>query len=149
VFQFPYEPPAEYDFRIVFTRETGNVNVQQILTARGHDFVWNTVMQTKNAGFDKVAGAYPAAKPAMALLPGLPVFNKRCESLVEVRRDLVTGYLDGKKMVEWKTDYSDMSLNPQHALHAPHRLGVSTWSNIVLFHDISVREITGKGKLLR
>jgi serine/threonine protein kinase len=155
VLQLPYAPPEEYDFRIAYNtvRGGGAGVIAQILTAFGHDFRWQA--QSGGAekhlvtGFALVDGKFIAHSPASVPTPERGVPNRRYVSLVEVRRDRVTGYIDGKKMVEWKTDYHDMVNESTYALHEPHRLGISMWSSSTLFDDISVRAVTGQGKLLR
>jgi hypothetical protein len=134
------------------------MEAMQILTAYGHSFTWHSAASyaksdgtyIKWAGFDYVGGKKCNESPAAVKLAEMPQHNVRRESLVEVRRDRVTGYIDGQKMVDWKTDYSDMSKDPSASLPDAKRLGIGIWGNSkTTFHDISVREVTGKGKLLR
>ena len=150
ILQLPYEPPEEYDFRIAYTVTTGNPEAIQLLTARGHGFRWTTAsFPGAWAGFDNVNGRPVNFSPSGVQLSAPPKIRQRYESLVEVRRDRITGYIDGKKIVEWKTDYSDMSSQLLWALRAANRIGLGIHSSKTTFHDISVREVTGTGKLLR
>jgi hypothetical protein len=82
-------------------------------------------------------------------LPEPLLLNRRYESLVEVRGDRVTGYLDGRKVIEWRTDYQEMAQDGYYHLPNPRALGVGIWLGKTTFHDIAVREVTGHGKLLR
>lgn len=156
----PYEPPEEYDFRIAFTTHEGNCEATQILSAGGRRFTWATAsgQKEKVAGFDLVGGmtciqransSLPGAIPAARKLPHRPFAHVRHESVVEVRRDRVTAYVNGEKLVDWPTRYEEMSIEPQFMLPSPTALGVGLWWSRTTFHDISVREVSGKGKWIR
>src|SRR5204863_10125004 len=55
VLRIPYEPPAEYDFRIVFTRERGKCAVAQFLQREGRGFFWEMGGNDNvNAGFSLI-----------------------------------------------------------------------------------------------
>lgn len=151
VLQLPYEPPEEYDFRIAYTTLEGNREASQILSAFGSQFTWGTAsgQPDKWSGFNMVNGKPMMQSGAGVKLPGQRDMNRRYESLVEVRRDRVTGYVDGEKLVEWKTNYSDLSMDPGHAIPNPRALGIAIWWSKTVFHEVSVREVTGKGKRLR
>jgi hypothetical protein len=154
VLQLPYEAPAEYDFRIAYTPQAGACEAIQILAAGGHQFAWTTAAAAlgntyRRACFERLKGFLVENSPAAVTLDAPLQLGHRYESLVEVRRDRVTGYIDGRKIVEWKTDYSDLSLDKGLAPPNQRALGVAVWGNTVTFHDISVREVTGKGSCLR
>jgi hypothetical protein len=57
--------------------------------------------------------------------------------------------MNGKKIVEWKTDYFEMSNAPVMSLRDANRPGVAIDSSKTKFDNISVREVTGTGKILR
>lgn len=156
----PYEPPEEYDFRIAFTTHEGNCEATQILSAGGRRFTWATAsgQKEKVAGFDLVGGmtciqransSLSGAIPAALKLTHRPFAHVRHESVVEVRRDRVTAYVNGEKLVDWPTRYEEMSIEPQFMLPNPTALGVGLWWSRTTFHDISVREVSGKGKWIR
>ena len=150
VLQLPYEPPEEYDFRVAFTTLEGNAEISQILSAFDRQFTWGTAsgQPEKWAGFNMVNRKPMMQSGAGVKLPARRELNRRYESLVEVRRDRVTGYVDGEKLVEWQTDYSDFSMDPTHTIPNPRALGIGIWWSKTVFHDISVREVTGQGKVL-
>ncbi len=151
VLQLPYEPPEEYDFRIAYTTLEGNREASQILSAFGHQFTWGTAsgQPEKWSGFNMINGKPMMLNGAGVKLPAPREMNRRYESLVEVRRDRVTGYVDGEKLVEWKTDYSELSMDQSHAIPNPRALGIGIWWSKTVFHEIAVREVTGQGKRLR
>lgn len=150
VLQLPYEPPEEYDFRVAYTTLEGNAEISQILSASGRQFTWGTAsgQPEKWAGFNMIKGKPMMLNGAGVKLPVRRELNRRYESLVEVRRDRVTGYVDGKKLVEWRTDYSDLSMDPAHVVPNSRALGIGIWWSKTVFHEISVREVAGKGTRL-
>ena len=42
--------------------------------------------------------------------------GRRYTVCVQIRNDGLKAYADGKCMVQWKTDYSDMSIDPEWSL---------------------------------
>ena len=150
VLQLPYEPPEEYDFRVVYTTMEGNAEISQILSAFDRQFIWGTASGSKEkwSGFNMIDGKPMMQNGAGVKLPAPRELNRRYESLVEVRRGRVTGYVDGEKLLEWQTDYSDLSMDPPHTIPNPRALGLGIWWSKTVFHEISVREVTGKGKVL-
>ncbi len=149
--QLPYEVPEEYDFRITLTHLFGNCDATQILCAGDRHFVWCTAsgQSDKWAGFNMINGKPMMLNGAGVKLPGPREVNRRYESLVEVRRDRVTGYVVGQKLVEWKTNYRDITPDPGYIIPNPKALGVGIWWSKTVFHEIAVREVTGEGKVLR
>lgn len=149
--QLPYEAPEEYDFRITLTHLMGNCEATQILCAGDRQFIWGTAsgQPDKWSGFNMINGKPMMQNGAGVKLPKPREVNRRYESLVEVRRDRVTGYIDGQKLVERKTNYQDMTPDPAYIMTNPKALGVGIWWSKTVFHEIAVREVTGKGKVLR
>jgi len=112
----------------------------------------------KWAGFDRVGdlailarakGRPIEAVEAAAKLRSNPLAGRRYESRVEVRRDRISGFLDGKELVNWPTDFQEMSIDPMFVFPNPKALGVGIWWSRTTIHEISVREVTGRGRLLR
>jgi len=142
VLQLPGEPPEEYDFRVSFSAPSGRAEIHQVIAAAGREFVWS------NAG-----GASPGARfsrggevaSELVAVPE-PLAGRRHESLIEVRRDRLTGYLDGKRVVEWKPDFARLPQTTQPRLRQLGRIGVACWSNGTTFHDISLRQIGATAK---
>jgi hypothetical protein len=115
--RLPYRPPEEYDFRITFTRQGGNECVMQCLHAAGHSFRWrmggwgNTIFGFGVIGKDDADANATRVRVSSCLQNGT-----RHTSVVRVRKDGVEGWLDGKLITKWKTDYQDMGLLPNWGL---------------------------------
>jgi formylglycine-generating enzyme required for sulfatase activity len=101
----PYAPPAEYDYRVRFTKRSGTGGVFQMLGGRGPAWFVGR-FGNKECGFDR-----PPINPAGALRVSAdaPVLTDGAhESVVRVRKGSVTGLLDGKVMVHVRSDPADL-----------------------------------------
>ena len=146
--QIPYHPPQEYDFRITFTRVGGDGDVTQILAAPRTAFAWkmgavsNTIFAFDQTNSAKSNSA--VLKRAHCLQNG-----RKYESLVQVRKTGVKAFLDGALVIQWSTDYSDLSNPPAWKLRDDQCLGVASWNSPTVFDKIEIEEVTGSGTRTR
>jgi hypothetical protein len=155
LFELPYEPPEEYLFRVEFTRLKGNDCIGQLATKAGTAFTWTVGAQHGAfAGFDSINGKTTQLKenPSRVALAGKGlVSGRRYVSTVEVRNGRVRGWLDGRLLVDWPTDYHDLSAI-ERGKWSPRdvkRLGLCTWNSQSVFHRIEVLELTGEGRIIK
>jgi serine/threonine protein kinase/DNA-directed RNA polymerase subunit RPC12/RpoP len=142
VIEVPYRPPEEYDYLVEFTRIKGHETVALALARAGHSFRWCLADLRTNFGFSLVDG-----KPAFQHRPELGlVTGQRYLAKVEVRKTHMTGYLNGQKISELKTDGSNLSMSPSTKLRNDSLLGLSLWAGTVQFHRLEVVEVTGRGQ---
>jgi serine/threonine protein kinase/formylglycine-generating enzyme required for sulfatase activity len=154
--QIPYQPPDEYDFRITFARQKGAGVAYQMLTGGGRPFAFCIAAQgsglppPKYLGFAKINGKDVNENPtAVRLNPDLEA-GRHYTALVQVRKDRVMAFLDGRLVSEWKTDYQDMSIHNSIRLRDDRSLGLgSSPAGGVVFYSAEVREVTGKGTFTR
>jgi hypothetical protein len=136
----PYAPPEEYDFRIRFTRQSGNMAVAQHLAGVKQDVMWIMGGWSNSAsGLEQVNNAKGNAN-ATTLKSGLEN-GRRYESVVKVRRDRVQVEWDGQPVVDYKTDWSDFSMNSKWSFPDPKKLGVGCQQPTV-FHSIEVHTVS-------
>ncbi len=148
--EISYQPPEEYDFRITFTRTKGNDVVAQILSKNGRQFMWGAGWgQDKYLSFELIDGKGAGFNKTTIERSGYLKNGKMHTSLVEVRKEGVKAYLDGKLMSEYKTNYDDLSLVSTWQLRDSNSLGIGSHASPTIFHKIELREVTGKGKRLR
>jgi Leucine-rich repeat (LRR) protein len=148
--QIPYQAPAEYDFRISFTRQSGRDSIWQILTGGGRQFDWNLAGGPgKCFGFEKIKEELAHLSPYSVPMDRNLENGRRYTSEVQVRRSGLKAFLDGRFITEWKTDYRDMSLPSMLVLPSARCLGIGTHQSPAIFHRIEVREVTGKGTFTR
>ena len=147
--EIPYKPPAEYDFRITFTRTTGSA-VVQICCAQDHAFMWQAGgWGDRFAGFECING-FGADAPQNPTRAILSLENgKLYTSLVKVRKNDISAYLDDKLISELKTDYQDIRINRTMQLRRDDILGLGAQSAAVTIYSAEITEITGKGERLR
>jgi len=144
--ELPYRPAEEYDFTIEFTRIEGD-DVNQVLTHKGRACIWEMgAYDNLICGFDIVANRSANENPTTATYA---IQNgRRYTSLVQVRKDGMKAFINGKLISEYKTDWSDVEIYSKWKLRDPMVIGVATHSPAI-FHRIEVVEITGKGAFTR
>ena len=142
--EIPYKAPEEYDFQIVFTRQSGGNDVNQILAHGGHQFMWMmNGMGTSSFGLDVVGGQRPGTNATTVKLP--PLQNgRKYTSLVQVRKNYVAVFLDGKQVGNRNTNYSDLQTIPEWRLRDETLLGVGSFQSPTIFHSIEVAPVESK-----
>jgi serine/threonine protein kinase len=148
--QLPYQPPEEYDFVIEFTPTGGIGNIGQILAAQGREFGWmlNTGDQGNHrAGFGLLDGkrSTEPTETTASLKEGI-VDGRRYRSRVEVRTGRLRAFLDDAEIVNWTGDFSRLANDVTGKLRDSGHIGLRLNRDAV-FHKITVREITGTGKV--
>lgn len=142
VLELPYEVPDEYDFEIVFTPDSGGLNVNQYLSAGGHAFAWklNSHMQQPPLyGFELLDGKYAKQTPEastrrdLELTPGQTVISK-----IEVRRNSLRAFVNGKLFVSWGGDFARFSAEEATRLNNPRHIGVGAYKRAATFERISL-----------
>ncbi len=144
--QLRYDPPAEYDFRIEFSRDRGNDAVAMILVASGKQFAyWMGGWENTALGFEYIGNA--GFGDGKTSVHAKSVFDngKRYEALLKVRKTGVQAFIDGKLINDRKTDYADVTLSSQYPLPDTSALGVLTYRSSARFFKAQVIEITGDG----
>lgn len=139
-----YHPPPEYDFHIEFTPSGGYGIDLMILTHAGHSFQWT--MDRSKCFFQQIkkkpgdGDSNGPARASMSLQDG-----HRYSAVVQVRQGSITGFVDGKRMVTYPTDFSD--LEPVSGSDVGKDvLGLGAYLTPTSFHVIEVIEVTGTGK---
>lgn len=149
--QWPYQPPEEYDFEIEFTGGNGNGTVEQLLSAQSRSFAWVLNFALKDgvkAGFETLDGMNLVnRKDASIMRPNLLEPGKRYRSRVEVRKGKLRAFLDDELLVEWSGDFQRLDVLPRNALRDTLHLGLAANDRGALFHTVTVREVSGAGKL--
>jgi len=146
----PYRPPTEYDYRIQFTRLSGNDCAAQILSASGRQFLFvaggfgNTVF-----GFELIIGKQCDENPTAVRRPACLVNGRRYVLLTQVRSNGVKVYLDGVFLTGYVGGSWQMSVKGEFAIPDSAALGLASWGSPVAFHAVEVLEVTGKGTFTR
>jgi hypothetical protein len=141
--QIPYQPPEEYDFKIVFGQSPVRNPVAQVMPKGGASFSWELGGRDGVAAFSVNKGT--GENPTQKSFPGAFLPNRKYTSLVQVRNGSVRAFVDGKPVAEYKTDYADMKARYDHELRDKNLLGVAC-SSFTVFYAIELVEVTGQGK---
>jgi hypothetical protein len=144
--QLPYAPPEEYDLRAEFTRTEGQGPVALLLVSHKRTFGFALDIKGKSR-FERVDGKIAKDNPTVK---DAAISNGRRYTLtVQVRKDGVKAILNDNPIVEWKTDYKDLSRYTVWKLGDNTLCGVGANNAKVMFHAIDIIEVTGKGRPTR
>jgi hypothetical protein len=148
--QPPYRPAEEYDYRVSFTPIAGNADVAVGLTAKGRSFVFYMKRYASDhcSGFESINGRIIANGPTARRFPHLEL-GHRYTVLVAVRKQGLKAWLDRELVAQWATDYHDMSPFRVWKFRDDTLLGFGCSLSKVVFHEIAVREVTGRGTFTR
>ena len=145
----PYEPPEEYDVRFSFKQPKLRNAVGLVLAKAGASFAWLVGEDNGSACLFTVNGKLKGpAGPARKVAAGLIRPNRKYTSTVKVRNDGVKAYLNGRLVAGHKTDYKDMRNTIWHRIRKTEQIAIFA-DDPTIFYEITVTEITGRGKLLR
>lgn len=142
--ELPYEPPEEYDFRVTFARTSGDSVVIQLCRSGEAGFFWEGASRGFLLGF--VEG--PKAANQHLTFPDVVVKNgRKYTSVVSVRKDRVSAFIDGKLVGDLQRSQYQMQGQDGWTLRHPTRLGVGIHQSTVIFYEIEVTEINGRGRI--
>ncbi|MGA2496997.1 MAG: serine/threonine-protein kinase [Tepidisphaeraceae bacterium] len=148
--EFPYTPPEEYDYRIVFVRVGGNTEgIGVLCRAGGRQFdcvvgAWgNTV-----AGFQMVDGRFADHNRTTQKAGAWLTNDQRYMFVMKVRKDGTEAVLNDRVITSIKTNYNDVGILGKHALSRPDVVGFHSAAPVRV-ESVEIIEITGEGKKLR
>lgn len=137
----PVRPPAEYDFEVVFTRNSGKDSVPMFFVAGGRQAsfeidAWNIGL----GGIQNVDGVDVRDEGNPTRATDKRITNgRRTTMLIRVRRDRVEGHIDGQLISTYRGDGSDLSLPRVWNLRQAGVLGVGSYLSDTTFHSIRLR----------
>jgi hypothetical protein len=103
------------------------------------------------AGFELIAGSNTVnRKEGTAMREKLLVNGQRHRARVEVRTNMLRGFIDDEALVRWNADASawqTLDITPGMALRDTLHLGIGALNRGLRIHKITVREVTGTGKV--
>jgi hypothetical protein len=141
--QLPYQPPAEYDFIVVFSQPNLRNGISLIMpNPNGGSFYW-FVGGANNADYG--FGANPNIQDSM---PNLLQPNTACTTTVQVRKTGVKGLINGQVKLDHPTNFQDLTIDNWRTIPNKTLLGLAC-DDPTVFHFVRVVEITGKGKKIR
>lgn len=145
--EFPYAPPAEYDFDLEFTVEDGQSGyVMQVLAVPKHWLGWRLLPPPVFG--PALDGVEPGHRPRTEGIGQLSKFKPgdRHRSTVEVRKGSLRAIVDGKEIASYTGDFKRLSDPTEFfKLNDTTHVGVGVMDIGLLVHKATVREISGAG----
>lgn len=150
VMRFPYEPPAEYNYCVEFTVRflIGPQRLPSLHLLFPHGKLpgdsWLKIRKDNYAtytGFNMTGGTSTEG----------PFFEEeqRYRVEVQVRKDKVSTYVDGKLVSDAKPDPSNTDMVPFWVYGGHTTLGLATEFAVLEFHSITVEEIGEAGTVIK
>lgn len=146
--EFPVHLPDDFDYRIEFIRNSGDDAVMQSMPRPPGYFSW-VIAGWRNewAGFEMINQAQANANATSVRYKPMLTNGRRYVSLVQVRHDGVKGFLDGKLVSQWKTDYHDLS--PRHLPRQAAFASITVWTSEVTISAAELIGISAEPKVAR
>jgi len=97
-------------------------------------------------GFGTINDAWAATNPTTRHDSCCLMNEQPYTVVVQVRRDGIHAYLNGKLKSSWKTDYRDLGTDVNWGLPDSRFLGLGTYESPTEFRQIDLLEVTGRGR---
>ena len=143
----PYQPNAEYDFRVKFTRTSGVHSIALMFVAgRGQATYEIDAWGQHLAGLQMINGR--TMRDNLTRTAGQTLVNGRTyTAMIQVRKDRVRVFLNDKLLAEHKTDGSDLSIPSVWRMPDSRSLGIGAYEAATVFHSVEVRPVSGSTQL--
>lgn len=137
----PYHPPAQYDFEVEFTRNTGSDSIAlQFVAGQGQATYEIDAWNDHLAGIQIINGQTLQNNATrvedMALING-----QRYTALVQVRSGEVGVFLNGDRLATYRGDGSDLGVLEMWQTPDSRAIGVGAYTSETIFHSIRVRTV--------
>lgn len=138
--------PLEYDFKMVFTRKTGAIDVNQILGREdGQSFMLSMGCDLNSSMRLEFVENFKA-EPKIHVEGAIRV-GQQYTTIVQVRRSLVRVLLNGKQILEREFGAGGVRLRQEWKLKKPGSLGIGAHISTVQFHEAKLLDATTPTKL--
>lgn len=143
--QFATIPPSEYDLRVTFVRKSGYGDVNLLLTKEGRPFLWAMgAVGNSIFGFGTIKGAWADSNPTTRHEQNCVPIGQVFSVVVQVRRDGVWAYVNGKLKSSWATDYRDFGSDENWGLPDPRHIGLGTYESETEFRQVELLDVSGR-----
>ncbi|HET6248966.1 MAG TPA: hypothetical protein VFE47_14815, partial [Tepidisphaeraceae bacterium] len=140
----PYLPPDEYDLTAEFSRLTNDNDILITFPVGAGTCAFSVgAHNNKHAVLGKIARHWDDGNPT--LTDASVANNEKHQMEVKVRRDVVEGYLDGKRLCRWLTNGDDLMSHPFFMPHNPGLIALTGWQGAVAFYSVKVTAVHGQG----
>jgi hypothetical protein len=138
--QFPYRPPAEYDFIVTFWQPGLRNGISLVMpNPNGGSFFWFLGSEEgQGYGFHGRAGKEGRK-------PGLIKEKTIHTTVVQVRKGSVRALVDGQELIRLNTNFRDLECDDWRRIHNTGFLAVAC-DDPTVFYYVRVAEVSGKGQ---
>ncbi len=154
---FPYRPPLEYDYAIEFTLTSGSSpwdNTAQLVSRLDVPFTFSMNAGTGHfSRLEDINGHSVIGNPT--LTPYAFVGGQRYTSIVRVRDDRViieinrvTPGTNGEILIEYETDYSDLSRNGKWTMPDQLNIGLGGYTSGTTIHSATITVVPEPSTLI-
>jgi hypothetical protein len=138
--QFPYRPPAEYDFVVTFWQPGLRNGISLVMpNPNGGSFFW-FLGNENGAGYGFFASPNKEGRR-----PGLIKAKSVHTTIVQVRKGSVRALVDGKELMRLETDFRDLICDHWRRVRNTAFVAVACDDPTVFYH-VRIVEVSGKGK---
>lgn len=131
--RFHYRPQGEYDFSVTFVRQSGERLVGQVLSYGGKSFSWVMGRDfNRYDGFELIGGAFAQQNRSGVQARTALVNGQKYTSVVKVRKNSVSAYLNGKLISQITTDYAELSVPKLNDI-GPDFIGIVTSDSTMIY----------------
>lgn len=138
----PFQPPSEYDVRIVFTRRQGEHSVGMMLMHDGRQCTFELdAWEQHLAGFQNIHGQSLRSNANVTRRENEALQNnKRYTLVLEVRRRSMRALLDGREVSRYEGDGTGLEVDNKYwEMPANSKLGLLSWQSLTVFHQVEWR----------
>ena len=134
-------PPGEYDYSVDFSFLSGATgNMAQLVSYDGTPFEYSLNAGTGHyCRLEDINGHFVIDNPT--LTKDTFVSGHRYTSTVRVRADRVICEIDGHVLIDYPTDYSDLSRNPAWYLPNNMNIGLGSWNGPNTFYSATLSTV--------
>ena len=144
--QILYEPPVEYDLRIVVSQHDNDEElILGLVVGKTQVLV---IIRKDSAGLLRVDGE-DEDENGTKVEADLFKSNRPHAIKVSVRRGRILVAVDGKKLIDWKGKATRLSMDDGWSVPEKRALILGADDTVFHFHEIKLIPISGKGKRLR
>ncbi len=140
--ELPFQPPAQYDLEITFTRQSGEQSVAIIFVAGNNQAVFDLDAWNSNlAGIQNIDNRSLNNQRASTRVENIKLINgTKYTATLKIRTDHIETYLNNKLLMTYYGDGSNLSLPQQFwSLPGTNSLGIGAYNSATTFHQIRIR----------
>lgn len=143
--EIPYQPPEEFDYKMVFTRNTGWDTIAQCFAYNRSSLIWGMAMWGNELNMFRCVSAFEGTNPTSVWAKEFIQNGQRYESIVQVRKQGYAAFVNGRLISYWDRGSSGAHVPKEWRLPTPGLLGIGSSKSQTTFHSLQLLEISGAG----